>query len=318
MKSFIIKIGVYAMLVVLGLLCFELSLYTQENEYSYKKHYIESHLDDIKVLTLGSSLFEISVDPSMIGEGVFNGNLSGIGSLYANSATYQMACEYVPKMKNLKTLIVTFPINEVYRGSGDWEFIQRPASRTCQCMRVKYLHALTDVRDIVYWSELINSKMDYVGRFKKTDYATRICDSLGFRSNNRDLKDRKKGWDSAYIMKPDEWKEHLLNYKKTSDDTRFVVEAYNDVAELCKKRGVNLIAIATPYYKTRTDQITEKEIADYHFAVAEIKKKHPEVQFYDFTYDKRFTSDDFQDPLHLNNNGARKFSLIIKNEILKW
>ena len=119
-------------------------------------------------------------------------------------------------------------------------------------------------------------------------------------------------------MKPDEWKEHLLNDKKTSDDTRFVVEAYNDVAELCKKHGVNLIAIATPYYKTRTDQITEKEIADYHFAVAEIKKKHPEVQFYDFTYDKRFTSDDFQDPLHLNNNGARKFSLIIKNEILKW
>ena len=308
MKKFLIKVGLYSAVLFFGLLCFEFSLYTQENEYSYKKHFIEQHLKDIKVLTLGSSLFEVSVDPSIIGDSVFNGSMSGIGNIYKNSATHQMALRYLPLMSNLKTLIIPFPITDAYAGSGTWKYTLSPAGRSCLCMSVKYLHVLTDPRDILYWPELVNSNMQFMKRFERTDEENRICDARGLLSRNRDLEHRKPDWD--YVRSG-------INSNKTRRDTWSVIQAYYEVAEVCREHGIELIGVATPYYKTKQDQITAQMKSDYHYVISEIKKKYPEVQFYDYTCDKRFTSDDFQDAVHLNNNGARKFSKIMKEEILK-
>lgn len=52
-------------------------------------------------------------------------------------------------------------------------------------------------------------------------------------------------------------------------------------------------------------EITPSIKADYKYALSEIRKKHPEVEFFDYTNDKRFTSDDFQDAVHLNNVGPQ-------------
>lgn len=313
MKKFIKKVGIYSFVILIGLLCVELSLYTQENRYSYKKQYIENHLNDIKVLTLGASLFEVSVDPSMIGDSVFNGSVSGIGDLYSNSATYQIIFRYIPQMPNLKMLIIPCPISNVYRGSDIWKFINVPSSRSCQCMKVKYLNVYEDWKDIVYWSEFVNSSQDFLGRFEKTDEITRNCDSLGFVSKGRNLENRQENWENQFV-------DGIVNRfikGKTRKDTWALIEGYKVVAELCKKQGVKLVGVATPYYKTMLKELSPTVKADYQYALEEIRKNHPEVQFYDYTYDKRFTSDDFQDAVHLNNNGARKFSRILKEEVLK-
>ena len=309
MKKFLTNIFLYIGSILFVLFLFECSLYTQENEFSYKKHYIETHLNDIKILTLGSSLFEISIDPSLIGESIFNGNLSGIGNIYKNSATYQMAVNYVPQMKNLEVLIVPFPLNDVYAGSDDWKYEDSPTSKTFKCLMVKYLHILTDPRDIVYWSEILNSSMDYIGRFQHSNKENRMCDSLGFVSLNRELVNRNKDWD-----KPIETTIRL----KPREETSHIITAYCDIAEICKANNVKFICIATPYHQNRINQIPQQMINDYLYVISTIKKKHPEVAFYNFTDDKRFTSNDFQDLVHLNNNGAKKFSKILKKEILSW
>lgn len=313
MKTFLKKTGYIALICFIPLISLEFLLFSQENEYSYKCHYIENHLNDIKVLTLGASSFEVSVDPSIIGDSVFNGNLSGISDLYKNSATYQMAFRYVPQMHNLKVLIIPCAIANLYRGSNDWHFMSDPGSRNSQCMKVKYLNVYEDWRDIVYWSEFANSSMDFMGRFEKTDEETRNCDSLGLVSTGRDIENRKEGWENAFV-------EHNVNNflkGKTRKDTWALIEGYDDVAELCKKHGVRLIGVATPYYKTMLKEITPSVKADYKYALSEIRKKHPEVEFFDYTNDKRFTSDDFQDAVHLNNVGAKKFSKILKDEVLE-
>lgn len=313
MRNFTKFIIIYLVTTTLCIITIECALFTQENEYSYKCHYIENHLNDIKVLTLGASLFEVSVNPSIIGDGVFNGNLSGISDLYKNSATYQMAFRYVPQMHNLKVLIIPCAVANLYRGSNDWHFMSDPGSRNSQCMKVKYLNVYEDWRDIVYWSEFVNSSMDFMGRFEKTDEETRNCDSLGFVSTGREIENRKRGWENAFV-------EHNVNNflkGKTRKDTWALIEGYNDVAELCKKHGVKLIGVATPYYKTMLKEISPTIKADYKYALSEIRKKHPEVEFFDYTYDERFTSDDFQDAVHLNNVGAQKFSKVLKDEVLE-
>ena len=50
--------------------------------------------------------------------------------------------------------------------------------------------------------------------------------------------------------------------------------------------------------------------------VAFLKQKYPNVEYYDYSTDKRFVDEDFKDASHLTNIGANKFSKIIKEEIL--
>ena len=152
--------------------------------------------------------------------------------------------------------------------------------------------------------------MDFMGRFHKSDEENRLCDSLGFLSKNRNLKDRKPGWDKIFA-------DNKI-VASTLDDTYSVMHAYYDIAKLCNDNNIILIAVAPPYYKTKLEQIPQKQIYHHHYVLESIKKKYPtSFEFYDYTFDKRFNSDDFQDAVHLNNNGAKKFSLIVKKEILK-
>jgi len=309
MRLFAKFILIYLGVMLVFIISLELALLTQENEYSYKRHFIENHLDDIKVLMLGSSLFQTSIDPVAIGDSVFNSSLGGIKDIHKNSASYQMAFRYVPKMKNLKALIVPYPIFDIYNGSDSWIYDTESNNRTNNCMKVKYLDTPEDIRDYMYWSEFINSKKAYIKRFILSDKESRCCDSMGFVNTGHKLGNRQEGWKFNYGDNPAE---------KPREQTWSVIEGYNDVAELCRQNGVTLIGIATPLYKTRAKGLTPKFKADYKYTISEIHKKYPEVKFFDYTYDSRFSSDDFFDAVHLNNNGAIKFSRIVKEEVLGW
>ena len=47
-----------------------------------------------------------------------------------------------------------------------------------------------------------------------------------------------------------------------------------------------------------------------------VANKNENVEYYNFTYDSRFTREDYYNSDHLNDEGASKFSLII-NELIK-
>lgn len=311
MKRFLKLTSLYAVFCLTILAIVEFALFSQENKYSYKVHYIEENNNRIKVLTLGASLFEVGIDPSVIGEGVFNGNVSGISDVYRNSPTVQLAKRYVPQMENLETLIVPFTIYNVYDGNNQgWHLTTIPAVRSCKCMAVKYLRTMVHPLDFIYWSEFLNSDMDYLNRFFDTDINTRLCDSLGFLSKGRNLENRPKGWDKIVEDKSEDIRK--------PQDTQSVIEGFLDIAETCRNNKVRLVAVAPPLYEKRYKQLTPSIKADYQYAINRIKQEYPEVEFFDYSNDKRFMADDFQDLYHVNNNGAHKLSIIVKNEILKW
>lgn len=152
--------------------------------------------------------------------------------------------------------------------------------------------------------------MDYLNRFFDTDINTRLCDSLGFLSKGRNLENRPKGWNK---MAKDNSKDI-----RRPQDTQSVIDGFFDIAETCRNKGVRLVAVAPPLYEERYNQLSPSIKADYLYAIKMIKQKYPEVEFFDYSNDKRFVADDFQDVYHVNNNGARKLSIIVKKEILKW
>ena len=102
MKKFLITISAFGVLMLLMFTIIEVGLLYRPNVYSYKRQYVENHLNDIRVLLLGSSHVEEGVNPALLGEGAFNMAISA----RLNEYDAAIAEKYVPQMPNLKAVVM--------------------------------------------------------------------------------------------------------------------------------------------------------------------------------------------------------------------
>ena len=178
MKKFIISLSCFATLLVLMIAIIEVALLYRPNIYAYKHQYMEAHLNDIKVLLLGSSHIEEAVKPEMIGEGTFNLAISARLKEY-DAALAEM---YVPRMDSLKVLVMPVDYTNFFfnREIQEHQNGQGPVSLvgTCRCMHTKYMG--TRIDPIWYWSEILNSKLNFMSRFWNNTQVLQECDSLGY------------------------------------------------------------------------------------------------------------------------------------------
>ena len=77
MKRFIIRVLLFSLCVLAIGAIFELYLLTVENEYSYKRRYVEENGSAIKTLILGHSHAAFGMNPDLMGDSVFNFAISG-------------------------------------------------------------------------------------------------------------------------------------------------------------------------------------------------------------------------------------------------
>lgn len=292
----ILIIGAIMFSILFGI---ELLLLTKPNDYSYKRKYIESHLDGIKVLFLGHSYFEVGINPAVIGDSVFNAAISGRAA--GNTWDAQLAERYVPKMKNLKVLALPFAYHHIYETKSITPE-SRSNIRTYKCMNYKYLGLTSGSFSLRFWPELLNSNLNFWARLS-TKASKVQCDSLGFIA----FPDRAENWQT----------EHLPDTEPTKADlNKVLLQDYLRIAAVCKENGVSFVIIATPIYDTYRQIISEKWQVDAEKIISEVRKSFPEVLFYNFAFDSRFTEDYFKDAGHLNEQGAKMFSEIVKEEVL--
>ena len=160
-----------------------------------------------------------------------------------------------------------------------------------------------------YWSEILNSKLDYMKRFLKKDVDARECDSLGYVKKS--LSKRNANWKDR----------HLPNIVDTTIDAnrekqKLLFSRYCTLAELAMNQGAKLVLIFTPLYKTYNNSTNPVVIREMESFVANLKQKYPNVEYYDYSTDERFIDEDFYDASHLTDIGANKFSKIVKEEVL--
>lgn len=290
-------------LIVVASAIIEVSLLFKTNTYSYKHKYIMSHLDSIHVLLMGNSHILDSMIPDSIGNGVFNAAISGRSYVYDNDLLKQ----YVPLLTNLETVIVPIDYFSFYFGREtnnprDNQH-QIDMNRTYKCMYYKYMNVKAD---FWYWPEIINSKMSLIPRFLKSSDQLRGGDSLGY--SRQKLSNRINNWKVAALPA-------LVNTNMPIDK-RKAMELYNvysSMASITMKKGVRLILISTPMYKTCQEDINKNVVVEKEVFVKKLQKEFSNVDYYDFTFDERFEEDDFIDSSHLSEHGAIKFSRIIKD-----
>lgn len=285
----------------------EFLLFLRPNQYSYKRMYVEEHINDIRCLLLGNSHIENALKPNILGNGIFNMATLGRSVVY----DVELAKRYVPQMNQLKVIIIPIDYKNFYFGRQKVNPNEKGKllghTKTRMCMYYKYMGIRVD--GFWYWSELLNSKLDYMSRFLKNDKDAIECDSLGYLENN--ILNRKDNWENWHLPKIVDTTLEANQKKKDK-----LYKRYCTLAELAKNQGVKLIILVTPKYKTYNNSKNLVVIKEMESFMAFLKQKYPNVEYYDYSTDKRFVNEDFYDSSHLTDIGANKFSNIVKEEIL--
>ena len=306
MKRFILTIAKFGALLFLMCIIIETALLFRPNIYAYKHEYMEQHYKSIKVLLLGSSHIEEAVKPELIGDGVFNLAISARLREY-DAALAEM---YVPKMDSLEVVVLpvdytNFFFERQYENPRT-KSIPEDLSGTCRCMHTKYMG--TRIDPFWYWSEILNSKLNYMSRFWNNRKKLQECDSLGYVS--LDVKDRLTDWELRAIPA-------LIDKTKAIDSVSYktVWEPYDKVANVTNRKGVRLLLVIPPVYKTYQESLDPIVLNDIDTFVNKLQQLYPNVEFYNFLYEQGYLPEDFNDSSHLTITGAEKFSRLLAKVI---
>jgi hypothetical protein len=306
MRRFIKYCICYFFICAFALLAFEVYLLYVPNRYSYKYEYVKTHKDDIRVLLMGNCHIEYSLDPELIGNNTFNFAISGREVPY----DVELAKYFIPNMKNLKVVVMTFDYRSFAFGRGQVNPRELKSDDeiegTYKCMYYKYMGVRID--PFWYWSEILNSELNYKARIGFS-YAMQIeTDTLGF-ARRTGLK-RIKDWEYLSLPKiiDTSISRDLKKYKELYTD-------YQTLARLAKVNDVRLILVSTPMYKTYWKDMNPEVEKEMNMFIAKLQSEFPTVEYYNFMHSKEFVSDDFFDASHISDNGIVKFSNMLKKII---
>ena len=306
MKQFLKTLIGFGILLLLMCIIIEVALLFRPNVYAYKRQYMDEHAKDIKVLLLGSSHIEEAVKPELVGEGTFNLAIS------ARLREYDVALAemYVPRMDSLQVVVVPIDYTNFFferqHENPLTKSIPEDLSGTCRCMHTKYMG--TRIDPFWYFSEILNSKLNYMSRFWNKRQKLQECDSLGYV--RLDINERLADWDLRSIPA-------VIDTTKAIDQASYdeMLQQYEQLAQVTQNRQIRLVLVATPVYKTYQESIHPIVLNDIHVFVQKLQKSYPHVEYYENLFDDRFTADDFQDASHLTEAGAIKYSKILSDII---
>jgi len=276
------------------------------NSYSYKRKCLESRLDSIEVLVLGSSQVTYGINPEYFSIKGFN--LSNISqSLYYDS---RLTLKYVDRMPKLKYVLINVSyfsfgfqlIDGVeawrdYYYSQFWDVNFNEISRF-DLKRYSKLFLYTPRASLAYLKH--GFQIDLTEGYKPNGYfmvdtaknSLNISDSLGYR--------------------------RVMLHNKIYKEFR-VKENENDIELLInelKKRNIKPVIVTPPVFSTYYKFADKAQMKRNRDAINSICKKY-KCNYFNYFCDNRFVQRDFRDNDHMNFIGAEKFSKIINNEILE-
>jgi len=295
MRKFILVVLIFSSPFILFFASVEVYCRTKTT-FAIKKHYLESNLNSIEVLFLGSSHSQNAINPEFISKKSCNLAYGG----QPISIEYFLLDKYIDKIPHLKTVFFEISPHRFYNdlNISDWNG-----------------RIYVNLYGIDYSVKELSIK-NYSLLFSNFKYFTSIfydfcnpfankydLNEFGFVINNFSDRFYKLKYDPAEIKKtfkmPHTFK-NMTDFKKN-------INYLDKIIERCKVKNIEIIFITTPFYKTylsqipiesknRVDSITRKYVTEFG------------IKYFDFSKDSTFTVYDFKDDNHLNSLGAKKFS----------
>ncbi len=307
MRKFFVKLALFSTLALLLLATIEVALLYVSNTYSYKHDYLESHINDINILLMGNSYIEEGICPDIIGDGCFNIAIAGRNIVF----DAEIAKKYFPKMNHLEIVILPLDYSKLEFGRGyknplDTRIEVDRMTDTYWCMHYKYMNL--HVGSFMYWSEILNSQLNYLSRLWQSRQENVECDSLGYHALV--LKNRQEGWEYRAVPP-------IIDTSKKIDNNAFNrYWPYMEVIASCaRERGIKMVLVNIPKYTTYQNDINNNVVQEMEHQITQLQIKYNNVMYWDFTYNEEFGDEDFFDACHLSDDGAKKFSRMLVDKI---
>ncbi|MDR3049986.1 MAG: hypothetical protein LBV16_09195 [Elusimicrobiota bacterium] len=302
LKKTALKSIVLIIPIILILLSIEFLFRGVENNFTYKKKKLLENSNSIELLLLGDSRIFRGLDPKLFSFKTFN--LGNDGERIFMSP--KMIEKYADSLKSLKIIVVSI-------GSYEAMFGDPKAVET---------------------GHLRNYKIYYGIKFDDIDRKAQISDYLKLANgmNFRNIEDVFRHWTKQTKIEAQEngyfppglGNPTALQFKEEAQRNKLRVEekikegleiGFNNSKKYveesiayCQKRHIKLVFVTAPaqlYYRELMSDPSFKLVTDYMTALT---KQYKDVYYYDFTNDASFTDADFGDIIHVNNQGAEKFS----------
>lgn len=264
------------------------------NPYSYKNEYLAKNAPEVRTLILGSSHAYYDIIPEVLGGSTFN--LANVSQNYHYD--YALLKNY--DFRNLKTIILpvsyfSFYDSEMEDSDSDWQY----------AINYKVYMGIDEHSDLSRYNFEISRFPIFVEKLKALPKEkTLSCDSLG-AGNDYQGQSPKESLESSGIA----------TAARHTSPTLIAVDSniryLEKIAKYCHSKGIELILITTPAYKSYYAHLNRAQLNETHRIINILAKRY-NLKYYDFMWDNRFQEGDFYDADHLNRDGAIKFTKILK------
>lgn len=304
MKTFLKKIRLFLLVILMVWIGIEIFYRLMPNNYSVKEDNFQKKKEDIEVLILGNSHAFYGLDPEFINKKAFN--LSNISqTLYFDELLFNAK---ISQFKKLKYLILCIEYTSLSQKEDTNEDVWR-----------KY-----------YYHHFMDMKVPTVSIFKPQTYSIALINNLKTSSrliiryiNEGSIVDcNANGFGVNYLKKT------ALNIHNVAP---FTIEKHEDnsldflenslrvqeIATSCKSSGIQLILVTMPVSNEYAQGVNQRKLQKIFDTCNNLKSKNENVEYLNLFNDKRFSNEDFYDADHLHSEGAEKCTKILNDLLVR-
>lgn len=266
------------------------------NDYFYKREYLDENVSSVEILFLGSSHAYRDINPVYIDAKSFNAAYVS-QSLYYD---YRILEKYKNNWSHLKYIVVPVSYFSLF-----YELEDSPEAWRIKNYSIYY--SMRTTYHISDYSELLSNRLDInLGRIYTyyVDGQTSITSSeLGW--GGKEKSDIKVDW-------VEKGKTAAQRHTVTSE--RFFDENVNNLMSIisfAEEHDAQVIFYTPPAFETYVENLNKKQLSQTIQTMTELDSAHSNVVYVNFLTSDLFDQEDFYDADHLNEIGARKFTLEI-------
>lgn len=310
MKKFTIFIVGFSFCLILVLLSGEYFLRTIPNDFSTKMKLFQQQKDKIEVLILGSSHAYVGVNPAYFISPTFN---------FANSSqTLDLDEQLFKKIKDdlpqLKTVIIPISYFSYVLALEDGKSAAKIKNYNIYYGIYSHTYELKNQFEILNQYPKVNWKR--YQKYLAYPFAEVFTDANGFKS---------KGIGKKALSPAEALNNTLTNHTRNISDPLIqlrIDQNYHSLQQIidwCQEKNINVVLLTTPVQASYLKGLDPIQKQDFLQKTETIVAKNNHLRWFNYLdLGHIFTSQDFKDVDHLSIDGAKKLSIMVNKELLKF
>lgn len=299
MKKLIQKIFFFAIPILLVLLCIELFYRMAPNTFIVKREDVKSRFDNAEVLIFGNSHTFYGLDPNFFSKQTYNlANISQ--TLYFDNLLFE---KYYCKFKKLDFIILNIDYESLSElDNGDDNVWRKYYYKSYMDLDVPIISVYNPKSYFLSATRDFNTNVKLIERYYHEGTIV-DCDENGFGINYTKEK-RKSNFKELTPIRLKSNEDNSLDFKNNINRVQSIVDK-------CKNKDIQVILVTMPVGKGYALGVNQQKLNKVFKTCLTLEKINSNVRYLNLFKDPRFTDDDFYDPDHLHNIGAKKCSLIM-------